>query len=61
MKAFLFKFTWAFFWLLIGLVIAQSNQVAQPVWVATIMLLSLLFADSLRILIKKILTHAINT
>ncbi len=61
MKAFLFRFTWAFFWLLIGLVIAQSNQLVQPEWIAAIMLFSLLFADGLRLLIKKILTHAINT
>jgi hypothetical protein len=61
MKLFLFKFSWAFFWLFFGLIIAQSNQVVKPIQIAAIMLLTLLIADGLKLLIRKIMTHIIST
>jgi len=61
MKLFLFKFSWAFFWLFFGLMIAQSSQIFEPVWIALIMLLTLLVADALKLTVRKIMAHIIST
>ncbi len=61
MKLFLFKFTWAIFWLFFGLVIAQSNGVNDPMWMSIVMLATLLIADGLKLAVKKIMAHAIST
>jgi len=61
MKLFLFKFSWAFFWLFFGLMIAQSSQIFEPVWIALIMLLTLLVADALKLTVRKIKAHLIST
>ncbi|MBC8493902.1 MAG: hypothetical protein ISR74_01620 [Candidatus Thioglobus sp.] len=61
MKLFLFKFAWAFFWLFFGLVIAQSNQINEPGLIALTMLVTLLVADGVKLVVKKIMAHALST
>ncbi|WP_291925342.1 hypothetical protein [Candidatus Thioglobus sp.] len=41
--------------------IAQSSQIFEPVWIALIMLLTLLVADALKLTVRKIKAHLIST
>lgn len=60
MKALLMKFVWAFFWLFLGLIVAQNHQVHEPWQISIISLLTLLSADALKFLVRKIVTHALT-
>ena len=60
MKQFFMKSIWAFFWLIFGLMLAQNYQINNPVYMSLISLASLLTADALKTLIRKILTHALT-
>ncbi len=60
MRQFFIKFLWAFFWLFLGLVIASSNNITDPIQIAAIMILSLLIADSFKLIVRKIAVHALT-
>ncbi len=61
MHSFIFKFIWAFVWLFFGLMIAQSNHITEPMWIAITMLGTLLIADGVKLVVKKIMAHALST
>ncbi len=60
MKQLVMKFIWAFFWLFFGLVVAYSNNVIEPIQIAAISLISLLTADGIKFIVKKIASHALT-
>lgn len=60
MKQLVIRFIWAFFWLFFGVMIAYSNQVTDPIEMSAISLITLLTADGIRLLIKKIAAHALT-
>ncbi len=60
MNRFLIKFIWAFFWLFLGLVIAHNNNITDPIKITMIAMASLLIADGLKQVIKKIASHALT-
>jgi len=60
MKQLVMKFIWAFFWLFFGLMVAYSNNVVEPIQIALISLISLLTADGVKFVIKKIAAHALT-
>lgn len=52
MKNYIWKFVWAFSWMFFGLMIVYSNGINEPSSMAMLSIGSLIFADTLKFIIK---------